>query len=254
MWHASCGCAKPKPDPVRGASPRTALIAGATGLVGGHLARLLIADPAYAHVVTLGRRNLPADDPRHTHHIVDFDDLEASRDLLACDDAFCALGTTIKSAGSKEAFRRVDLEYVRSFARQARLAGAQRFALVSSHGADPNSFAFYTRVKGEAERAVADEPFRAVCIARPSLLLGDRDEDRMGERLAQRILGALSPVLRGPLANLRPIHAGAAARALVATVQNGPDGVRVYEPRHLHRLSDDSLSADALLGRDYFSR
>ncbi len=193
---------------------------------------------------------MPTDDEKHTHHVVDFNDLEASRDLLACDDAFCALGTTIKTAGSKEAFRRVDLEYVRSFARQSRLAGAHRFVLVSSYGADPNALTFYSRVKGEAERAVGVEPFQAIYIARPSLLLGERDEDRPGERMAQKVLGALSPILRGPLGNLRPIHAQAVARALIAVAQNGPGGVRVYEPKHLHRLSADPLSADALLGRD----
>ncbi len=231
-------------------SPRTALVAGATGLVGGHLTRLLLADPAYDRVVTLGRREMPADDAKHVHHVVDFADLEAARDLLACDDAFCALGTTIKAAGSKEAFERVDLHYVRAFARQARLAGAQRFVLVSSVGADPNAFAFYSRVKGEAERAVGVEPFEATYIARPPLLLGDRDEDRPGERLAQRVLGILSPILHGPLANMRPIHAEAVARALIAVAQNGPSGIRVYEPRHLHRLAADPLSADDLVGRD----
>ena len=231
-------------------APRTALVAGASGLIGGHLTRLLLADPAYDRVVTLGRRAMPRHDPQHAHHVVDFEDLEASRDLLACDDAFCALGTTIKTAGSKEAFKRVDLHYVRALARQSRLAGAQRFVLVSSYGADPNAFAFYSRVKGEAERAVGVEPFRSTYIARPSLLLGEREEDRPAERLGQRVLAALSPILRGPLANVRPIHAKAVARALIAISQNGPDGIRVYEPRHLHRLATAPLDTDALLGRD----
>jgi uncharacterized protein YbjT (DUF2867 family) len=232
-------------------SPRTALVAGASGLVGGHLTRLLLRHPAYGRVVTIGRRGMPTPNPKHTHHVVNFDQLEDARDRLAADDVFCALGTTIKQAGSKPAFERVELEYVRALARQSRLAGARQFVLVSSYGANPSALAFYSRVKGEAERAVAVEPFAGIYIARPPLLLGERDEDRPGERAAEVVLGALAPILRGPLADLRPIQAEVLARALVGIAANGLGGVRVYPPRLLHRLGRpdaDVRSDEALLG------
>jgi uncharacterized protein YbjT (DUF2867 family) len=233
--------------------PRTALVAGATGLVGGHLLRLLLAHPHYERVVTIGRRPMPAPRAGHEHHVVSFEYLERSSDVLGCDDVFCALGTTRAKAGSKRAFEEVDLHHVRRLARQARLAGASQFVLVSSYGANPHALSFYLRVKGEAERAVAVEPFRSVYLARPPLLMGERDEERGGERAAQRVLGTLSPVLRGPLTAFRPIQAEALARALVVVAVHGPGGVRVYEPSHLHRLGRegaDVRSDEALLGRE----
>ena len=209
---------------------RTALLLGASGLVGGLLLDRLAADGRWARVVTLDRRPLERVGTAHEPHVVDFSDLDAHADLFACDDLFCALGTTIKAAGSKEAFRHVDLELPAEAARRAHAAGATQMLLVSALGADPDSRIFYNRTKGEAEAAIETIGFEAVQIARPSLLDGDREEDRLGERIGLAVLGALSPVLRGPLSGLRPTLADDLAAALVAIGAGRPAGAHVYEP------------------------
>ena len=210
---------------------RTALLLGATGLVGGHALRLLARDGRWGRVVTLGRRPMEPASHRHEDHVVDFDRLAEHADLFACDDLFCCLGTTRKEAGSKDAFRRVDLQIPAEAARLAHAGGAAQGLLVSALGADPGSRVFYTRTKGEAEEAFRDAGFEAVQIVRPSLLTGDRDEVRRGERAAEAVLGALRPALVGPLRRLRPTPAIDVARALVAVAAAAPPGDHAYGPR-----------------------
>ena len=217
---------------------RTAVLLGATGLVGGHALRLLARDGRWGRVVTLGRRPMEADSRRHEHHVVDFDHLDRHADLFACDDLFCALGTTMKQAGSREAFRRVDLEIPAEAARLAVMGGAAQGLVVSALGANAGSPIFYNRTKGEAEDAFRDAGFEAVQVVRPSLLTGDRDslprpggETRRGEQLAETVLGALRPALVGPLRSLRPTPAADVARALVAIAAAAPPGEHAYEPR-----------------------
>ena len=216
---------------------RTALLLGATGLVGGHLLRRLAADGRWGRVFTLDRRPVAPAGPTHEGHVVDFDRLGAEADdpaggpgRFACDDLFCALGTTMARAGSREAFRRVDLEIPFEAAQLAHSAGATQMLLVSSLGADPDARTFYTRTKGEAERAVAQVGFEAVQTFRPSLLAGDRDETRWGERLGLAVLSPLVPVLRGPLAALRPTAADDVAAAMVEVAAARPAGAHVYGP------------------------
>jgi uncharacterized protein YbjT (DUF2867 family) len=225
-------------------STRTALVAGATGLVGGHLVRRLLDAEAWNRVVTLGRRPLDPgsgpgqalDHPKLEQRTVDFDRL-ADADLPHADDAFCGLGTTIKKAGSEEAFRTVDYDYVLAFARAARQHGAGQFAVVSAMGANAGSRIFYNRVKGEMEQAVAAVGFDAVQIVRPALLLGDRDEHRLGERAWQLLMQPATPLLLGPLRKYRPIEADAVAAAMVAAAQVRTPGVHVYESDELQRIA-----------------
>ena len=209
---------------------RTALLLGATGLVGGHVLRQLASDGRWGRVVTLGRRPMPSAGPDHEHHVVDFGRLADRADLFACDDVFCCLGTTIKKAGSEAAFRRVDLEIPAEAARLAADAGARQFLIVTAWGADPGSRLLYTRTKGEVERAVADVGVGAVQVLRPSLLAGDRDEVRLGERVGLAVGKVVGPLLRGPLSALRPIEAETVARAMVEIAAARPAGVRVYGP------------------------
>lgn len=197
-----------------------ALLAGATGLVGREIARQW-SGPLHLLV----RRELPAPRAGATVQRVDFAALPA---LPRADLAFCALGTTIRLAGSQAAFRAVDLEAVVAFASACRAAGVARFGLVSALSADARSGNFYSRVKGEAEDAVRALGFEALVIVRPSLLLGDRaalgQPPRPGERWGERLAGWLGPLVP---AGLRPVSAAAVARALVTTLPRAPQGVTV---------------------------
>jgi uncharacterized protein YbjT (DUF2867 family) len=198
---------------------RTVIIAGATGLVGKDLLAGLLADPTVMSVHSLGRRALAVQHPKLTAHVVDFTALPA---LPPADEVYLALGTTIKIAGSQAAFRAVDYDANLAVARAALAAGARRAGLVSAMGASKNSTVFYSRVKGELEDALARLPFDGLVIARPSMLVGDREAlgqpVRRGEVLAaglQKFLGFLIP------RNYKPIQAAAVARALLDAVPLG---------------------------------
>lgn len=203
------------PAPARG---RSVLVAGGTGLVGRELLQLLLADPSVPEVHALGRRELPLRAARLVQHRVDF--AAALPPLPRVDEAYIALGTTIKVAGSQAAFRAVDFDAVVAVARAARAAGAARLGVVSAMGADAGSRVFYNRVKGEMEEAVGTLGFETLVIARPSLLVGDREALgqplRAGEEIGLKVSRWLAPLIP---ANLRPIAAAAVARALVRTVR-----------------------------------
>jgi uncharacterized protein YbjT (DUF2867 family) len=217
-------------------APRTALVLGATGLVGGHVLDLLLADPAWTRVLTLGRRPAPRDDPKLEQRVAGFDRVDQHADAFGADDVFCCLGTTIKAAGSQEEFRRVDHDYPVVSARLASGRGARHFLLVTAMGADAGSRVFYNRVKGEVERDVTALPFAGVTIARPSLILGERTGRRTAEAMAQKLAPVLNPLLLGPLRRYRAIPATTIASALVRLAKQGPAGVRVVESDELAAL------------------
>lgn len=208
---------------------RTAILLGGTGLVGGHCLDLLLESDAYERVVSLGRRGSGRAHTKLEERSIDFERLEDYAEHFRGDDLFCALGTTIKSAGSQAAFRRVDFEYVRDAARLASRAGTAQFLLVSALGANPRSRIFYNRTKGEAEDAVAELPFRGVQIFRPSLLLGERREFRAGERVAEYSMKLFSFLLAGPLRKYRPVQARAVAVAMIKVALMSPAGVNHFE-------------------------
>jgi uncharacterized protein YbjT (DUF2867 family) len=211
---------------------RTALLAGATGLVGGHVLRLLLADDVYQKVTVLARRGLPLTNPKLQQRLVDFDHL-ADLDAPKVDDVFCCLGTTMKKAGSQEAFRKVDLGYVQALARVTVRHGAKQFLLVSAIGASPGSRIFYNRVKGEAEEVVKGAGFTTTHIFQPSLLLGSRSESRPLERLGIVVAGALGFAFAGPLRRYRPIPAATVAAAMVRAAKRARPGVHVYTYDHM---------------------
>jgi uncharacterized protein YbjT (DUF2867 family) len=201
---------------------------GATGLVGRELLPLLLDNERYTRVQVLARSSssLIKPHPKLTLRSVNFTHLP--NDLGKLDDAYIALGTTIKAAGSNSAFREVDFDYVLASARAAKAAGAHRIAVVSALGADPSSRVFYNRVKGEMEAAIRDLGFDSVVFAQPSLLLGDRaslgQAPRSGELWATRLLG---PVMGLVPKGVRPIQARAVALAMVEATLSGMRGVRV---------------------------
>jgi uncharacterized protein YbjT (DUF2867 family) len=200
----------------------TALLAGATGLVGRECLRLMLDDPSFTRIVVIARRPHGDDisSRRLDWRVVDFTGLDAHHSLFKVDDVICALGTTMKQAGSKARFREVDHGYALAMARLGVAAGASQYLLVSALGADATSRFFYNRVKGETERDIRALPYQSVTIVRPSMLLGNRAEFRLGERIAQR-LGFLMP------GGLKPIHASSVASALVASAKDKRPGQRV---------------------------
>lgn len=207
---------------------RTALVIGATGLIGKALVTELLQSPAYSKVAAVVRRPLPFSDPRLDQRIVDLERMEAAADAFAADDIFCALGTTIKKAGSRAAFRRVDFDYPMTAARLAKEQGARQYLLVSSLGADPHSRVFYTQVKGELEEALQGVGLEGLHIFRPSLLLGEREVARPGEEVAAVVMKGVSWALVGPLSKYRAITGQAVARAMVRKALEDQAGVHIY--------------------------
>lgn len=219
---------------------RRALVAGATGLTGSRLLTLLLADPGYASVHALTRRPLapmrPPADPtaaaKLVEHQVDLAAPGPAADLPAVDDVYLCLGTTIRAAGSREAFRRVDFDATIALARLARRHGASRCAAISALGADASSPGFYLRVKGETERALATLGYPSLTVLRPSLIDGERTERRPGERLA---LALARPVSAWLPARWRPVPADAIARCMLAAVRRGEPGLRIIESDRITR-------------------
>jgi len=205
-------------------APRSTLLVGATGLVGAECLALLLGDPAVGRVIVLARRTLEgvSASPKLVAHVVDFDLLESQADLFTADQMICCLGTTIGQAGSKERFRAVDFGIPLALAKLGAERGVRHFLLVSSLGADARSRVFYNRVKGELEDALSALRFRSLSIVRPSLLLGDRREFRLGERIAQR----LAFLMPGKYAAIR---ARDVAAALVRLAKEDAPGRRIVE-------------------------
>jgi uncharacterized protein YbjT (DUF2867 family) len=214
-----------------------ALIAGASGLVGGYLLTQLLAAPEYDRVVSIGRRRLPLEHPKLQQELVDFTALEKNGTDLRCDDAFCCLGTTIKQAGSRENFRAVDHTAVLAVAWAARRNGASRFFVVSALGADSASRVFYSRVKGETEEALQVLDFKTLGIFQPSLLLGPRAQPRPGERVLAALLWLGEPMMFGSLRKYRSIRAEVVARAMLrCSYGEGARGLLVYPSDEIEDL------------------
>jgi uncharacterized protein YbjT (DUF2867 family) len=216
-----------------------AILAGASGLTGQAILQLLLDQPRYDEVVTLDRR---VTTPRHSKHRPLQVDFASLSQLPSCDDAYCCLGTTSKKAGSKEAFCKVDFDYVLNFANAARASGAKQFLVVSALGANASSSVFYSRVKGEMESAISKIRFEAVHIFRPSFLVGatnqTRDESRPIEGLSIAAFTALSPFLIGPARKYRPISVNTVGQAMLAAASSGAAGVNTYESDAMQKLAD----------------
>ena len=212
---------------------KTALLAGATGLVGSALLPLLLASERYAKVIVVGRRPVAVQHPKLVQVVVELDQLEQERLRLIADDVYCCLGTTIRQAGSQEAFFKVDFLYVVQLAALTAANFAAQFLVLSSLGADPDARVYYSRVKGEMEAAVRQTPFRAIHIFRPSLLLGQRAAPRLGERLGAAMLALVRPLLRGSWRKYRAVPAATVAQAMLRAAQDDGGGVRIHSSETL---------------------
>lgn len=215
---------------------RSALLVGATGLIGSRLLTRLLAHPEYERVTVWVRRPVSLEIHKFAQAVVDFERLQDYAAHLVADDVYVALGTTIKKAGSQDAFRRVDHDYPIEIARIALRRGARRFLLVSALGADARSRVFYNRVKGETETEIRALGLPKVWFFRPSLLLGERQEFRRGERIAQAVGKVIGPALIGPARRYRPIAADAVAAAMIyAATREAQAGV--VESEDIARLA-----------------
>ncbi len=195
-------------------------IAGATGLTGGFALERLLAHPQVQGVVALGRRSTGKLHPKLSEVSLDADAAE-----VRADGWICCLGTTLRKAGSREAFREIDLELPLRLARLLHRQGCARAAIVSAIGADAESPFFYNRVKGEMEKGMEQVGFTQLSLLRPSVILGQRPESRPLERFAGRALRIASPLLGGPLRHFAPVEADAIAKRLVQEITESVPGV-----------------------------
>ncbi|MBT2693858.1 oxidoreductase [Bacillus sp. ISL-55] len=207
---------------------KTALIAGATGLIGKELLQFLLNANEYDKVVSIVRRPIGIEHPKLDERIVNFDQLEQDKEVFSVDDVFCALGTTIKKAETKEAMWKVDVDYPVGIAKLASSNGARKFLLVSSMNANPDSPIFYSKMKGQLEEEIKQIPFKTTAIFRPSLLLGERDEFRMGERAAAAIFTKMPFLFWGPFKKYKAIEGRTVASAMYHAAQKDAPGLTVY--------------------------
>ena len=215
---------------------RHALVIGATGLVGSNVLKELLSEPTWQRVTVLARKPAPLENPKLTWHVTDFADLATWKPHVAVTDLFDCMGTTIKQAGSQEAFRKADLEIPLMLAKAARAAGARHCAVVSSMGANPTAKVFYSRVKGELEQELRKLHFPSLHLLQPSLLVGDRAQARPGEKVGEVALAVLRPFLVGSLKKLRSIRAASVARAMVTLAVHPEPGAKVVASDELERL------------------
>ena len=207
---------------------KTALVYGATGLVGQSLVHQLLEHVAYSKVTVLVRKKLELTHQKLAQVILDFD--KPDQELVFADEVYCCLGTTIKKAGSKAAFYKVDHDYVVNIAHLAKSNGVQKFAFVSSMGADANSRIFYSKTKGEVEADLVKTGFESLFVFRPSLLLGARAEKRIGEQVATWVMVNLNFLVP---ARYKAIEASQVARAMVYMMNSGKAGIHVLESQEI---------------------
>ena len=199
------------------------LIAGATGAVGIEVVRLLIDDPKVTKVASFGRRGCGLKSAKLEEFSVDFQKI-ADREPIDADLAICCLGTTMKNAGTKEKFRMVDHDFIVDFARYAQQCGVESFHLISAMGADKNSRIFYNQVKGETESDVEALGIKSLFIYRPSLLVSNRSENRMGEKIAISLMRIINPLMIGGLRKYRSIHVKKVAEGIVRRIGQKKEG------------------------------
>jgi len=201
------------------------IIAGSTGLIGGKVIEVLSKQKQCA--IALTRRSIPNLPPEITEMIIDFDAFEKNGSLPSCKNVFICLGTTIKTAGSKENFRKVDINYCLSIGKKAKEAGAETLSLISSVGANSSSKSFYLKTKGELEEAVQQLGFLRVNIFRPSFLVGERSEKRLTEKIAIKFAKTMDLFLIGSVSKYRSVKAESLAKTMVLKVNSKP-GVNYF--------------------------
>lgn len=217
---------------------KTAVVIGASGLIGKTLVRKLLEDNRYNSVKVFVRRSINISNTKLAEHIVDFDRITDWKNKITGDELYSAMGTTIKKAGSKEAQYKIDVTYQYEFAKAAAEKGIKSYFLVSSVGANAKSKIYYTKIKGELEEKVKLLPFNKIRIFRPSLLLGERDEKRFGEKAAERLLKIVVPLFPF-LKNQRPIEGEKVARVMIVSAnEDDKERIKIFEPLEIFQLAE----------------
>lgn len=232
---------------------KTALLVGASGLVGRDLIRFILESNYYAKVISLGRTSLSLQDERLEEHLIDFKQLSSYEELIQADDIFCTLGTTLRKAKSIENFFKVDFSYPLEVATIAHKNGATRFFVVTSLGANTQSKNYYLRAKGELEKALEKIPFESLHIFRPSLLVGDREEIRWKEDLMRVLMTAFAPFIP---ARYKGIQSRTVAKFMQEIAVNASEKkekpVVVYESNTIHRLARKRFDLNTFQEKTYY--
>lgn len=217
---------------------KTALIIGSTGLIGSQLLKLLLESEEYSTVITFVKRDSGIQHPKLKQHIIDFDKPEDYQNFVVGDDFFCTIGTTIKKAGSQDAFRKVDFEYPKQFAALALQNKVKQFLIVSSLGADASSSNFYLKTKGEIQDFLKKCLFENVSVFQPSLLLGNRKEFRLGEKIGAFFMKLFSLLFIGNLKKYKAIQSEAVAKAMFIIAQKNYKGFHIIESDSIQEIAN----------------
>lgn len=215
---------------------KSALLVGATGLVGGLVLEELLKDDYFSEVKVLTRKSLHNNHPKLKEILVDFNKLEEYKNDIKADLVFCCLGTTIKTAGSQEAFKKVDYEYPLRVAEIAKQNGTEKYLIITALGSSKTSMIFYNRVKGEVEEAIGKLNFDAFHILQPSLIIGERKESRTGEGIAQKLSPVYDFLMFGPLSKYKSIQATQIAKAMVHYSKSDAKGILKHESDELQKV------------------
>lgn len=222
--------------------PKTIILAGSSGLIGSHLLQLCLESTQVAKVICLNRRKVLGEHPKLEERIIDFNHLVSLPDFPEADAVCCCLGTTMKKAGSKEAFRKVDYHYTLDLGKAARNQGIPHLLLVSSLGASTQTSNFYLKTKGEIEEALNRLAFPSLTLLRPSFLLGERKENRVAENIGKWIFQTFGFLLAGPLKKYKAIHANTVARAMLNSILKEKPGTMILESDRVAGLGKESIS------------
>ena len=217
---------------------KTGLIIGSTGLIGSHLLDLLLESQEYEKVITFVKRDSGIQHPKLKQHIIDFDKPDTYKELVVGDDFFCTIGTTIKKAGSQDAFRKVDFEYPKQFASLAQQNKVKQFLIITSLGADANSSNFYLKTKGEIQDFLKNCAFESISILQPSLLLGNRTEFRLGEKMGVYFMKLFSFLFIGNLKKYKAIQSEAVAKAMFIIAQKNYKGFQIIESDSIQEIAN----------------
>lgn len=216
---------------------KVALIVGASGLVGRELLKLLLAGKEYGRVGALVRKPLGIKHPKLEERIIDFDNMDKHKDCFLVNDVFCCIGTTIKKARSREEFKKIDVDYPVQMAKISKELQVEKFLIITSVGADSNSMVYYSRMKGLLEKQLSAMGLNSLHIFRPSLLLGARDEYRLGEEIGAIFAKGLSFAFVGPLKKYKAIDAKDVAMGMYITAQKQGQGAHVYLSHEISKIA-----------------